>query len=605
MLRWLLILLFGVMAFNADAQKLIWRKEYADKGKTILKREYQVNPNKPQILEGEAITYFNTGAIKSKGGYSKNKPNGFWLFYYENGNLQFEVNYVNGIQEGAYKQYFQNGKLAKTGAFEKGKKNGNWVNFYENEQVQSKGLYVNGLRAGTWTAFFENSKKKSEQFYQNGTSWYVEFFETGAIKMEGKMIAGVSDSLWTYYHENGNVKSQGLEKNGLKQGQWKTYFESGCLLCEGNFTNGEPNGNWKYYHEYSDQVASEGNYANAQQDGNWRLFFENGQLQGVGNYQNGNGTYKEFYENGKLKVAGTFEKGLQSGEWLYYDEDGIKEGICNYQEGQGSYNGFYPDGKIKTKGTLEKGRKTGTWSLFDKNGNLTGTFVSYQENATGNPVVNTNTPVIDTIKIAPKPTSNALSGLRKKKPFYLKPKNNENWSLILSVNPLALLSNQLPISFEYYIPNRVGVELMFTLHRKPFLGNFNNPLPNTTYSEGYSVALQHRFYEKDKGYGSVYLASGFRYGNLKHTYVHQENFPLTGINSYYSGTEHRYELLGLLGWRVDRNITTTKKITFDFFGGLGFGRKDLTLDNNQYFSDLNKNKNYTPFRVGVSFGYLF
>ena len=605
MLRWLLILLCCVLALNASAQKLIWRKEYADKGKTILKREYQVRANKLQILEGEAITYFNTGNTKSKGTYSKNKPNGLWLFYYENGNLQFEVTYANGVQEGSYKQYYQSGKLAKSGSFKNGKKSEQWINYYENENIQSKGLYINGLRNGTWVSFFENGKKKSEQFYQNSTSWYVEYFETGSIKMEGKMIAGVSDSLWTYYYENGSVKSQGLEKNGLKQGKWKNYFESGCLLGEGNFIDGEPNGNWKYYHEFSDQVASEGSYSNGQQDGNWRLFFENGQLQGVGTYQKGTGTYKEFYENGKLKVAGNYTNGLQSGEWLYYDEDGIKEGICNYINGQGSYQGFYPDGRIKTKGTLEKGKKVGTWSLYDNNGNLTGTFVSYQENASGNPIVHTNAPVIDTIKIVPKPTSSSLTGLRKKRPFYLTPKTNERWWLILSINPLALLANHLPLSFEYYIPNRVGLELMFTLHRKPVFGNFNNPLPNTTYSEGYSVAIQQRFYEKDKGYGSLYLAGGLKYADLKHTYIHQDNFPLNSDKSYYFGQEQRFELIGLIGWRVDRNITTTKKITFDFFGGIGFGRRQLTLDNKQYFNDLNKSKSYTPFRVGVSFGYLF
>jgi antitoxin component YwqK of YwqJK toxin-antitoxin module len=605
MLKWVLVLVFGVFTLNVNAQNLIWRKEFADKGKTILKREYQVRANKPQILEGEAITYFSTGSIKSKGSYLKNKPNGFWQFYYENGNLQFEVNYSDAVQNGLYKQYFQNGKLSRSGLFEAGKKTGKWTNFYESEQIQSEGTYIKGIRTEQWIGYYENGKKKYEHFYSNGKSWYIEFYENGSLKMEGKMVAGASDSVWTYYYENGKVKSQGTEKNGVKEGSCTTYFESGCIMGEGIFVKGEPSGNWKYYHEYSGKLASEGRYANGQQDGNWRLFFESGQLQGIGNYQKGTGPYKEYYENGKLKVSGEYKDGLQTGEWLYYDEDGVKEGICNYLEGQGSYEGFYPNGKLKTKGTLQKGKKVGTWSLFDSNGNLTGTFVSFQENATGNPIVHLNAPVIDTIKLDPKPQNSTLTSLRKKRTFYLAAKNNERWWLIGSVNPLALLSNNLPISLEYYIPNRVGLEIIFSLRRKPFAGNFNDPTPNITYTQGYSIGLQHRFYEKDKGYGSVYLAGGAHFADFNHTYVQQGNFPLNDTKTYYYGTEKRIELIGLLGWRVDRNITTTKKITFDFFGGLGFGQRQLILDNRAFFNDLNKNKSYTPFRIGVSFGYLF
>jgi hypothetical protein len=177
MLKWVLVLVFGVFTLNVNAQNLIWRKEFADKGKTILKREYQVRANKPQILEGEAITYFSTGSIKSKGSYLKNKPNGFWQFYYENGNLQFEVNYSDAVQNGLYKQYFQNGKLSRSGLYEAGKKTGKWTNFYESEQIQSEGTYIKGIRTGQWIGYYENGKKKYEHFYSNGKSWYIEFYE--------------------------------------------------------------------------------------------------------------------------------------------------------------------------------------------------------------------------------------------------------------------------------------------------------------------------------------------------------------------------------------------------------------------------------------------
>jgi transposase len=112
---------------------------------------------------------------------------------------------------------------------------------------------------------------------------------------------------------------------------------------------------------------------------------------------------RDIYEHSRTVNGATrkFEKWIRIAGILYQKSASMLEkhliGVCNYFEGQGSYEGFYPNGKLKTKGTLQKGKKVGTWSLFDSNGNLTGTFVSFQENATGNPIVHLNAPVIDTI----------------------------------------------------------------------------------------------------------------------------------------------------------------------------------------------------------------
>jgi len=605
MLRWQIILILSLLSITCQAQKLVWKKEYYDKEKKQIKRQFQVLETKPRVANGQAIVYFQSGVVKSRGNYQESKPEGEWQFYYESGALQQEIIYKAGVQLGNFKQYFENGKLAKTGNIENVKRQGKWKTFYENGNLKSVGYYDKGKQVGTWIFYYETGKLKSENFFSGEASWYIEYHDNGSIKMEGKMVNGVSDSLWTYYHENGEIQSIGYEKNGLKEGKWKFFFESGTAKSEGNFTSGEPNGKWTYFHENSGAIASEGEYKEGQQDGNWRLFFENGQVQGEATYTKGAGEYKEFYDNGKLKVKGNYKNGVQSGQWLYFDEDGTKEGICNYENGVGEYIGFYPDGKIKTTGTLDKGVKTGTWSLFDQQGKLTGTFFSYKEGAVGKPTI-VNQPIKDSTKqTTVKPSSGNLNSLRKKHPFYLIPRNNEHWKLIVATNPFGFVANQIPISFEYYIPNRVGLEAFITLHRNPIFGNFGNPLPNATYSKGYSISLRNKLYEKDRGYGSIYLAAGARYAYFEHQYTYQNSLDPTSLKVTYMGTEERYEITGLAGWRIDRNVTTTHKISFDLFLGVGFGYKNLKLQNYQYFNDLNKNKNYFPIRLGGTIGYLF
>jgi len=51
--------------------------------------------------------------------------NGIFKSYYENGQLKYECNYINGILEGIYKEYHENGQLKYACTFVNGKKKWN------------------------------------------------------------------------------------------------------------------------------------------------------------------------------------------------------------------------------------------------------------------------------------------------------------------------------------------------------------------------------------------------------------------------------------------------------------------------------------------------
>ena len=48
---------------------------------------------------------------------------------------------------------------------EKGKAHGYWVDYYDNGQLWSKGNYVNGKPHGYWEWYYSNGQLKSKTYY--------------------------------------------------------------------------------------------------------------------------------------------------------------------------------------------------------------------------------------------------------------------------------------------------------------------------------------------------------------------------------------------------------------------------------------------------------
>ena len=76
------------------------------------------------------------------------------------------------------------------------------------------------------------------------------------------------------------------------------------------------------------------------------------------------GKWKFFYPNGQLETIGNFDNGLRVCTWFYYYSNGNKSQISIY----------------------DKGKKNGIWKVYDENGNLT----FEQEWSEGVAVIDTN-----------------------------------------------------------------------------------------------------------------------------------------------------------------------------------------------------------------------
>ena len=74
------------------------------------------------------------------------KLNGPYKLYYDNGKLQIEENYVNGLRHGSCKQYRPNGQLWVETNCLNGKLHGSWKQYLSSGNLYYETNYINGIK---------------------------------------------------------------------------------------------------------------------------------------------------------------------------------------------------------------------------------------------------------------------------------------------------------------------------------------------------------------------------------------------------------------------------------------------------------------------------
>ena len=106
----------------------VTEQKYKD-GSPKLVVTYEVNGDTKTKLS--AIQYYQNGQIEYQGSYNKEgKRVGHWVYYYEDGTLWSEAEYLNGERHGKSAVYYENGKVRYTGNYKDGKTVGKWL-FYD------------------------------------------------------------------------------------------------------------------------------------------------------------------------------------------------------------------------------------------------------------------------------------------------------------------------------------------------------------------------------------------------------------------------------------------------------------------------------------------
>ncbi len=81
---------------------------------------------------------------------------------------------------------------------------------------------------------------------------------------------------------------------------WKFYYQNGKVSSVGDFLDGSSVGKWTYYYE-NGTVSAEGAERDGVKEGYWKLYHSNGDFKGETIFNQGDGTYREYYEEGLLR----------------------------------------------------------------------------------------------------------------------------------------------------------------------------------------------------------------------------------------------------------------------------------------------------------------
>jgi antitoxin component YwqK of YwqJK toxin-antitoxin module len=88
-------------------------------------------------------------------------------FFYPDGSLRMEGEYMEGLKHGRWISFYNNGNTWSEGFYELGVNHGKTTTWHENGQKYYEGYYNEGKRSGVWIFWDESGELLKEINYDN------------------------------------------------------------------------------------------------------------------------------------------------------------------------------------------------------------------------------------------------------------------------------------------------------------------------------------------------------------------------------------------------------------------------------------------------------
>ncbi|MCF8224967.1 MAG: hypothetical protein K9J30_03725 [Bacteroidales bacterium] len=385
--------------------------------RTVISKELYINNKK----EGDSYYYYDTGELRKIENYQNGKREGYakifdkdstvitlqqfkdnflisrerinrldergikqgkHKYFYDDGNLKKEENYLDGQLHGYYREFDETGKLLQTLRYERGalveeidEEAKEIIDFKRTFDEQGRLVFSGGYRDGKPLGihrFFDKEGNVIKSFVYNVRGNRVS---EGIVDMQGNR-----DGTWTDFYDTGEIRAEGIYNQNRKTGTWNYYYKNGNLEQTGNFINGRNDGKWMWYYP-SGKIWREESYFNGYEDGYSVEYDQEGNIISEGSFINGEKDGKWVHTVGDHKEVGKYIIGLREGEWIYYYENGKKKFEGNYTQGQldGWQIYYYKNGNIQEEQYYESGIRERTWRKYDSEGNIT-IAITYKNN---------------------------------------------------------------------------------------------------------------------------------------------------------------------------------------------------------------------------------
>ena len=355
---------------------------------------------------------------------------------FKNDSITSEENFKYGRKFGVQRGYYDNRKISFYGNLVNG--NGKIIYLDQNGKIESEEIYKDGLLNGVYKEYFE-SKIISEINYKDGLyNGYLNYrgrifcnYSNG--RLNGNLKASDSDNLFEVKFSNDTLKLIKKRHKYFTETEPETYkkyrVEQDFGKNKGNFLLGIEN-TYCFYRNYythgfgymqelridsvnylksqgkiirsslnftEDEIVNyiqtlgmDGNYASIleevkknwpdyvfctiSKDSIWKTWYFNGQLESTGSYTDNlqNGVWKTWFDNGVSKTEGSYRLTIKESNWKSWHSNGQLDSIGNYisEQKNGSWKFYNSKGQIISDENYSNGKKNGLFTKYYENGNL-------------------------------------------------------------------------------------------------------------------------------------------------------------------------------------------------------------------------------------------
>ena len=173
--------------------------------------------------------YYSNNRIRYVGQFENGKEVGVFKFYdMSSSNHPVIIKTFFKDSDSLFVQFYSLDGIINTEGIIRGRKRvGNWKYFYKNGTVMSEENYINGSLNGEQVIFYPDGQVTESTLYKEGLldGFTSKFSSKGVLIEKVCYKEGEPNGLAKYFELNGNLKETGYYKEGKRVGEWEYYMD--------------------------------------------------------------------------------------------------------------------------------------------------------------------------------------------------------------------------------------------------------------------------------------------------------------------------------------------------------------------------------------------
>ncbi len=219
--------------------------------------------------------FYRPGNLVFKGGYEAGARTGEWDFLRDR-KLIARVYYKGALRNGQCVSYFPEGKIKSIDTYLEGERHGESISYYKNGKKRTEMEYRNDTIVNAVKTYYRNGNAKLVIDYKNGRPYNIRtYLDSAGHSLDKGSLTNGSGLLKLYFDSDpGQISMEREYENSLEHGRFVMYHSNGKKSREGRTENGYRIGLWKEYNEKGDSIGGQNYRASQKMQVHFNYFFE-------------------------------------------------------------------------------------------------------------------------------------------------------------------------------------------------------------------------------------------------------------------------------------------------------------------------------------------